>query len=494
LCSKNTSKALVNHITTIAITYRTEKGERLVKLNRLGIFVMVFLLVGIFAYADQTQKAEAADSPPLTINADGSITPSTTLITSTDNITYTFTDNITTNSGYQAINILRDNIILDGAGYVVQHVNRYSGIYVGNRNNVTLKNIKIIDCGDGISLNADTWLTIDNCTLQGNYRAIMNGYTDGPKNFTFTNNKIIAPLPARTRDGANFGSVNDALISENTIQHCGYGLVVYGHENVTIKNNLIDDCTWGIWPLSSEFPNISVFDNTFSNNGCGVCVNGGNHTGLKVYHNRFFNNNEHARGEGAILQWDDGYPSGGNYWSGFVSPDLYTGEYQNVTGGDGIGDTPFIIPLPFNVKDRYPFMFVSICNVSQSPPEGSVFSTDTVSVNASVTHLNPLEQVILNCTYTNSNATWTSIINMTNLEGDIWNGIIQALPVGTNVTYVIIAQDNVGNSINSISQGYTFEYPVVIPEFPAIALLPILFGATLFAALVYRRKRMTRFH
>jgi parallel beta-helix repeat protein len=458
--------------------------------NHFGVFVLAFLLVGIVASVNHVQKVEAADSPTIWINANGSITPSTTLITSTDNITYTLTDNITGTTAYETINVQRDNIILDGAGYTVKHVNRYSGIYVGYRNNVTLKNIKIIDCGDGISLNADTWLTIDNCTLEGNYRAIFNGYTDGPKNFTFTNNKIIAPMPARSRDGVNFGSVNDALISGNTIQHCGYGLVVYGNENVTIKDNLIDDCSWGIWPLSSE-SNMSIFDNTFSNNGCGISVGGGTHPTLKIYHNCFINNREHARGEGATLFWDNGYPSGGNYWGGFVSPDLYSGEYQNITGGDGIGDNPFIIPLPFNVKDRYPFMFVNICNVSQNPPKDIVTSADAVSVNATVTHLNPLEQVILNCTYTNSSAAWTSVINMTNLEGDLWSGTIPSLPVGTNVTYVILAQDNVGNSISSTSQGYTFEYPVVIPEFPKYMLLPILFTGTLLVALVFRRKHTT---
>jgi hypothetical protein len=405
-------------------------------------------------------------------------------------MTYTLTDNITTDYGYQVINILRDNIILNGSGFSVTHLNRYSGIYVGYRNNVTIKDIALIDCGDGIHLDADTWLTIDNCTLEGNYRAIFNGYTDGPKNFTFINNNVIAP--GRSRDGVNFGTINDALISGNTIQHCGYGLIVYGYENVTIKDNLIDDCTWGIWPLSSEFPDISILDNTFRNNGCGVCVTGGNHTGLKVYHNRFINNNEHARGEGAILQWDNGYSSGGNYWGGFVSPDLYSGEYQNITGGDGIGDNPFIIPLPYNVIDRYPFMFVSICNITQTPPKSNVLSGDTVSVNATVTHLNPLGTVILNFTCANSTDTWTTSINMTNLEDDIWNGIIPSFPVDTNVTYTIIAEDNAGNSVNTKNQYplLEFGYPVV-PEFPTIALLSILFVTTILAV-VLKIKSMTK--
>ena len=183
---------------------------------------------------------------------------------------------------------------------------------------------------------------------------------------------------------------------------------------------------------------------------------------------------------------------GGNYWGGYVSADVFSGPYQNITGGDGIGDNPFIIPLPYNVKDRYPFMFVSMCNVSQIPPAGNVLPTDSVEVNATVTHVYPLEHVTLNCTYRNSSATWTSIINMTNLEDDIWNGIIPPFPVGTNVTYAIIAQDNAGNSINSKSQGYDFEYPVV-PEFPKFLILPLFMIVALLAVMVYKRRRQQIF-
>jgi parallel beta-helix repeat protein len=477
LCSKSTSITLVNHITTIGITYHTEKGERLVKLNRLGISVMVFLLVGIFAYANQIQKAEAADSPPLTINANGSITPSTTLITSTDNVTYSLTDNITVTSDMQAINVQRDNIILDGAGYTVQRPD-WTGIYLGYRNNVTVKNFKITNCGDGIRLDANTWITIDNCTITGVGRGVFNGYTAGPGNFTFTNNEVRA-----NTDGVNLGGgTSDSLIS--------------GNINVTVRDNLITGCRIaGIWPLESGCLNISIYDNTFSNNLGGVWKAGGTDMTLRIYHNYFINNQEPGIAEaatGSNCSWDDGYPSGGNYWSGYNSPDQYSGPYQNETGGDGIGDNPFTIYRSNGkVWDRYPFMFVSICNVSQNPPQGSVFSTDQVSVNATVTHVNALQQVVMNCTYTNSTATWTDSVNMTNLENDIWNGIIPALPVGTNVTYVILAQDNVGNSISSTSQGYTFEYPVVVPEFSTMLILPIFMIVILITIILFKRKCTT---
>jgi hypothetical protein len=52
--------------------------------------------------------------------------------------------------------------------------------------------------------------------------------------------------------------------------------------------------------------------------------------------------------------WDNGYPSGGNYWSDYTGTDLYSGPYQNETGSDGIGDTSYDIDV--NNRDNYPLM------------------------------------------------------------------------------------------------------------------------------------------
>ncbi len=52
--------------------------------------------------------------------------------------------------------------------------------------------------------------------------------------------------------------------------------------------------------------------------------------------------------------WDDGYPSGGNYWSNYTGFDLYSGPYQNLTGSDGIGDTNHTIDA--NNQDGYPLI------------------------------------------------------------------------------------------------------------------------------------------
>jgi hypothetical protein len=71
--------------------------------------------------------------------------------------------------------------------------------------------------------------------------------------------------------------------------------------------------------------------------------------------------------------WDDGYPSGGNYWSDYTGADVKSGPNQDLPGSDGIGDTPYIIDA--NNTDRYPLM-----NPYGTPPPLTYNLTITATV------------------------------------------------------------------------------------------------------------------
>jgi hypothetical protein len=127
----------------------------------------------------------------------------------------------------------------------------------------------------------------------------------------------------------------------------------------------------------------------------------------------------------------------------------------------------------------------NIVNVLQSPPKDNVSPYDEVEVNATVTDdLSGVKRVTLN--YTCNNGTWNAV-DMTNLEGNIWNASIPAFSAGTNVTYAIIAEDNFNNLITSQEMGLEYEYHV-IPEFSIFLILPGLIAATLLATVTRRRR------
>jgi len=73
-----------------------------------------------------------------------------------------------------------------------------------------------------------------------------------------------------------------------------------------------------------------------------------------IFHNSFVNNSIQVYSYSSVNIWDDGYPSGGNYWSDYAGLDAYRGSVQDQNGGDGIGDTPYVIDA--DNQDSYPLM------------------------------------------------------------------------------------------------------------------------------------------
>lgn len=118
--------------------------------------------------------------------------------------------------------------------------------------------------------------------------------------------------------------ISDNIIRKNELQ----GIDLHRSQSNIISNNTIKDHYWYYDFLERGF-GIEISTGSFNN---------------QIYHNTFINNIEGNAGDVCNNIWDNGYPSGGNYW------DDYDGIDEN---GDGIGDTPYDIPGGDN-QDRYP--------------------------------------------------------------------------------------------------------------------------------------------
>ncbi len=150
----------------------------------------------------------------------------------------------------------------------------------------------------------------------------------------------------------------------------------------------------------------------------------------------------------------------------------------------------FIEDTPGNISASDIVQFT----IDTSPPDitdvyqlsfGNNGTTGGVRVNATVNDaLSGVEWVALN--YTDGNGTWI-LGEMTNIEGDKWSGALLTFSHGTNITYTIIAEDMIGNTITTEELfGYLHQYEV-LPEFPSWAPLLIMLSAVTVLAVIYKR-------
>lgn len=173
------------------------------------------------------------------------------------------------------------------------------------------------------------------------------------------------------------GTYNSTVENVN-VQKCALGFLLLGSTGITINNNTVTNgqsFVWnGITLLASDgivllmSNNNTVTGNIISNMqdpgspttpqeiqpppGVGIWILGENN---RVFHNNFVNNTHHALATQSQSNiWDDGYPSGGNYFDDYKGIDVFRSAYQNVTGSDGIGDAPYVIDS--GNRDNYPLM------------------------------------------------------------------------------------------------------------------------------------------
>lgn len=150
---------------------------------------------------------------------------------------------------------------------------------------------------------------------------------------------------------------SDHVIKNSWIFNNTLGVSFVGNGINPVTHHVVTNCDistniYGIYLSSTLHSHINITNCNISDNEWGVSIRPYSYSN-SIYHNNFIGNANQAKDE-STNSWDDGYPSGGNYWSDYSGVDVYSGPYQNETGSDGIGDTSHSIDI--ENEDEYPLM------------------------------------------------------------------------------------------------------------------------------------------
>jgi len=233
----------------------------------------------------------------------------------------TYYENVVVDKSVSLIGQNRINTIIYGCGHS-EHVVSITA------SNVTIANFTITNSICGIFL----W---ENCS----YSNIFGN--------RITNNLFAVNL-LYSSSNYIFGNTIMTNESERALEGSGINLTCSSNNNI-FQNSIQNGGSGICVACCSDYNNI--YENNITDNDFGIQLY--NSSNNCIYHNNFINNLEQTIVNYANV-WDDGYPSGGNYWSDYNGTDLYSGPNQNMTGSDGIGDTPYIIDS--NNIDHYPLM------------------------------------------------------------------------------------------------------------------------------------------
>jgi len=331
--------------------------------------MFTLLLTGIFISAANIQPVEAEprtiivpDDYPTIQAAINAASPGDTIFVCNG----TYYENVIVNKAVRLVGEDRSATVIDGkgtgtvltitanhvmiTGFTVQRGGqpRKSGIYLQNVSYCIIAYNNIAGNSYGIEL----WDGSNDNSIFGNN--VTNNDVgmdfDGSFNSVFANS-----VTANSVRGIALSiSASYNCVSGNNITKNGSGIFLDYAFNNSISGNNISNNDCGIEAHSSDFNRICG-NNITSNIYIGISLDVADRN--LIYHNNFVDNQKHIHFGSAGAQdniWDDRYPSGGNYWSDYTGIDNYSGPYQNETGSDGIGDTPYIINS--NNIDHYPLI------------------------------------------------------------------------------------------------------------------------------------------
>jgi len=272
-------------------------------------------------------------------------------------------------------------------------------------------------------------------------------------------------------------SSNSNLVSGNNLTNCEIGVAVNqgSQHNRLFRNQIECSNETGIGIGVSSNNNL-VVANAIADSHYGIRIlSSSNNT---LYHNRIIDNNIQGYVTGGYTnQWDNGYPSGGNYWSNYNGKDLFSDPDQNQPDSDGIGDTPYTIDS-YNI-DNYPLMgMLSEFNVT------SELNVQTIS-NSTISAFQ-------------FNGTAVSF-NVSGEDGAIgfcriciptamMNATYRVFANGTEVSCRVLPFSNSTHGYLYFTYSHSIQEVVIVSEFPSFLILPLSIITTLIAALALKRK------
>ena len=350
------------------------------KIKAVSGMMLTLLLVGMLTLAFNIQPVKS-EPATWTVDDDGpadfSSIQEAINAASQGDIIYvyngTYYENVVINKSVSLVGENRVNTIVDGMhnGDVVlisadnvvvsrftiinsKNQGGYAGINSYNVKNCTIKENNILSNWRGI------WFY--NCTniiIHGN--SILNTTESLAIWVHYSNSAVISSnIVTNNPAGVYLYYSDNSVVCRNSITDNNYyGLTLQDSKgNLIIENIIANSSEWNGVALWDSYQN-TITANDISNNPYGLRF--GFSSNNTIYHNNFIDNAIQAYdtyreydSEPSVNSWDDGYPSGGNYWSDYNGTDFYLGPHQNVTGSDGIGDTPYVIDE--NNADRYPLV------------------------------------------------------------------------------------------------------------------------------------------
>jgi len=285
--------------------------------------------------------------------------------------------------GQPGYGIVLENVTngrIDSSVVDVESIFNGPGITVASSRNVVVNANNVAAGGCSNFSNCSTYDSVGvysstNVTVSGNsVKAYAPGSVLGVKgssNVTIVHNTIFMNgyaqigAPYASSNGITVSSSGNLIISQNSLVNnaCAKSIIIGGSSNAQIFENNIT--------------------NTASSSACGSGIVLQSATGTLVYHNNFVNFSVQASDDNpGKNQWDNGYPSGGNYWSTYAGVDNCRGPQQNICPSpDGIGDTSFSISGGVSV-DRYPLMKPFVASTDPSLTVNSTVSFQGVIVSA----------------------------------------------------------------------------------------------------------------